>query len=167
MTLCDGITRRPDHRCEARNEPACRRYTGTLHCNAESVTEPASRAPLKRLFVLLALLVTIAGVALVGPVVMLELDDGWAIPSSSDAPDLPAGVTIASDERRCGSGGCWRELTLRGAEHQTPEELAATLDMPEEVCRARSLLDRRRVCTGVIAGDHVRVYLQFERRLHL
>lgn len=121
----------------------------------------------KRLFVLLALLVTIAGVALVGPVVMIEVDDGWAIPPSSDAPDLPAGVTIASDERQCGSGGCWRELTLRGAELEELEALAATLGMPEEVCRARSLLDWRRVCTGVTVGDHVRVFLRFERRLDL
>lgn len=129
--------------------------------------QPASRISPKRLFVLLALLVTVAGVALVGPVVMIEIDDGWAIPPSSDAPDLPAGVTIANDERQCASGGCWRELTLRGAEHQTPEELAAILHMPEEVCRARSPLDWRRVCTGVTLGDHVHVYLQFERRLNL
>ncbi|MPV36826.1 hypothetical protein [Georgenia subflava] len=131
------------------------------------MNQPAPRVSLKRLLVLLALLVTVAGVALLRPVVMIEIDDGWAIPPSSDAPDLPAGVTIASDERQCGSGGCWRELTLHGPEHQTPEELAATLDIPEEVCRARSLLDRRRVCTGVTTHDHVRVYLQFDRHLNL
>lgn len=136
-------------------------------CNAGVVYQFAPRVSPKRLLVLLALLVTIAGAVLVGRVVMVEIDDGWAIPPSSDAPDLPAGVTITRDERQCASGGCWRELTLRGSEHQTPEELAVALEMPEEVCRARSLLDRRRVCTGVTVGDQVRIYLQFDRRLNL
>lgn len=130
------------------------------------MNRPASRV-FRRSLLLLVLVVTIAGVALLGPVVMIELDDGWAIPPSSDAPDLPAGVTVAAEERQCGSGGCWRELTLQGPDDQTPQEIAASLDLPEEVCRARSVLDRRRVCAGVITGDHVRVYLQFDRRLGL
>lgn len=131
------------------------------------MSQPAVRTSPKRLLLLLALLITVVGVALFGPVVMIEIGDGAAIPPSSDGPDLPAGVDVASDERQCGSGGCWRELTLRGPEHQTAEELAASLDLAEESCRTRSLLDRRRVCTGVtIAGDEVRIYVQFDRRLN-
>lgn len=117
---------------------------------------------------LVLVLVAVAGTAILAPVVLIEIDDGWAIPPSTDVPDLPAGVTIASDERQCGSGGCWRELTVRGPEHRTAEDVAASLGIPEETCRARSLLDRRRVCTGVtVAGDDVRIYLLFERRLGL
>lgn len=128
------------------------------------MNQPASRISPRRLLALFAVLIAVAGAAMLVPVVMIEIGDGNAIPPSSDAPDLPADVSIESDERQCGSGGCWRELTLHGPEHQTAEELAASLDMPEESCEARSLLDRRRVCTGVTAGDQVRIYMQFDRR---
>jgi hypothetical protein len=102
---------------------------------------------------------------LVAPVLWLAVDEG-AVPASSDAPALPAGVTVAHEEVMCGSGGCWRELTLNGPDGQAPAELAAILGLPHETCSARSLLDRRRVCSGVtVIGEKVLVYVQFDRSL--
>ncbi|SDY64611.1 hypothetical protein SAMN05660209_03377 [Geodermatophilus africanus] len=36
-----------------------------------------------------------------------------AVPPSTDVA-LLAGVVVAHEDVGCGSGGCWRELTLRG-----------------------------------------------------
>lgn len=97
------------------------------------------------------------------PVVSLALDEG-AVPPSSDAPSLPVGVRVVDEEVLCGSGGCYRELRLRGPEGQPPDELAASVGLQEEACAPRSLLDRRRVCSGVhVVGDDVVLYVQFDR----
>ena len=90
--------------------------------------------------------------------------DGAAVPPVSIAPDLPAGVTKADGDIYCGSGGCYRQFTLTGPEGRTPEELAASTGLTEEECRARNLIDRRRVCRWVrVAGDEVRLYLSYDR----
>ncbi|WP_341359625.1 hypothetical protein V5H98_18250 [Georgenia sp. M64] len=115
-----------------------------------------------------------AAAVLFVPVLWLQLDE-TAVPPVSDLPALPAGVTIASDEVMCGSGGCWHQLTLSGPENQSAEELVAgvgdalglpvsTSGQPQEACHARGLLDRRRVCTGAgVMRNEVSVYLLYER----
>jgi hypothetical protein len=100
---------------------------------------------------------------LAAPVVSLSLDEA-AVPPSSAAPPLPAGVTVANDELRCGSGGCFHELTLTGPPEDSPADLAASVGPPGETCRARSLLDRRQVCTGVdVFGTRVVLHVRYDR----
>ncbi len=98
-------------------------------------------------------LVVLGFVLFVLPVLSLAFDEG-AVPAASDAPPLPAGVTVEAEEVMCGSAGCWRELTLSGLRDMSAEQLAARLgaDGTGEVCRARSLVDRRVVCTWVVEG---------------
>ena len=117
--------------------------------------------------VLFAVLLGLVAVALVAPVWWLEVDES-AVPPSADVPSLPVGVTIEHEEVACGSGGCWRALMLRGPEHQSPAELAASVGLPRETCRVRSLLDLRKVCSGVgVVGERVVLYVQFHRPLGL
>lgn len=94
---------------------------------------------------------------LIAPVVWLALDD-TAVPAASDAPDLPDGVTVAEDEVLCASGGCWRQLTLTGRAASDLTGIAS------ESCAARSLIDRRVVCTWLDFVDgEARLSLRFDR----
>ena len=109
------------------------------------------------------MLVVVAVLALAAPALLVRWDEA-AVPPSSDVPALPADVTITADEVFCGSGGCYRTVRLRPAAGQTPLELATVLALPHEECSARSLLDRRVVCTGLhVLDDEVSVYLLFDR----
>jgi hypothetical protein len=104
----------------------------------------------------------LGALVLVAPVVSLAVDEG-AVPSSSDIPPLPTGVT-AREEERCGSGGCYLWLTLRGPAGQSAEQLAASVGPPQQTCHARGLLDRRRVCSGVeVLAGRVFLYVRFDR----
>jgi hypothetical protein len=117
----------------------------------------------------LALTATLVFVTLVlvWPVVSLALDEG-AVPSPSDAPPLPPGVTVAQEELRCGSGGCYHELRLRVPRGESPADVAASLGAPDETCRRRNLLDRRRVCSGAaVAGRSVVLYVRYDRSFSL
>jgi hypothetical protein len=99
------------------------------------------------------------------PLLWLTVDE-TAVPSLDDMPPLPVGVAVAQQEVHCGSGGCWREVTLTGPANQSPPQLAASVGPAREICRARGLLDRREVCRGVqVSGEKVRLYLQFHRPL--
>jgi hypothetical protein len=121
--------------------------------------------PWKRLLRLLAVLAVVTVAVLAAPVLWLAVDEG-AVPEAADAPALPPGVSVTRDEVLCGSGGCWRELTLRGTDGQRAVDVAASVGPSDETCRARGLLDRRRVCSGVrVVGNEVRLYLQFDRSL--
>ncbi len=96
---------------------------------------------------------------LVVPVLWVNLDEAAIPPASA----IPEGVTVVTDGRGCGSGGCWRDLRLRPDEGQSADELAA-LGLERERCTALSWLDRRRVCTGGdVVGDEVRLYQQYDR----
>ena len=99
------------------------------------------------------------------PVLSLAFDEA-AVPAVSDAPPLPEGVTVAHEDVLCGSGGCWRELTLDGPGGRSAGELAAWLGVEpgQEICEARNLVDRRRVCSGVSDPARGAVgYLRFDR----
>jgi hypothetical protein len=112
----------------------------------------------------LAVFVTLV---LVWPVVSLALDEG-AVPPLSAAPPLPPGVRIGQDELRCGSGGCYHQLSLWVPRDQRPAQVAASLGAPHETCRRASLLDRRRVCSGAtVDGRRVLLYLRYDRSFYL
>jgi len=74
-------------------------------------------------------------------------------------PPLPAGFTTVNERTSCGSGSCYRERRVVEPLGMTRPQVLAALDRPTEVCRANTLFDRRRLCTGVtIRGDGVWVY---------
>ncbi|RYY06888.1 MAG: hypothetical protein EON55_22390, partial [Alphaproteobacteria bacterium] len=88
---------------------------------------------------------------LVVPLLRLAVDES-SVPSDRAAQALPAGAQIVTAELQCGSGGCWRDLTLRWPDHSATE-LRAKLGLPPgstvQRCRPASLLDRRYACVGV------------------
>lgn len=55
-----------------------------------------------------------------------------SLPPESAMPEVPAGVTVVERGEECGSGGCWRVMTLRPAAGQTPQELAAAMGLTGE-----------------------------------
>ena len=104
----------------------------------------------------------LTGLVLAAPVLWLQIDEA-GVPPLSDAR-LPDGVTVRHEEIRCGSGGCWRELSLDGLPGDSSEERAASIGHPHETCRARSLIDRRRVCSFVtVVGQRIRLHLRYDR----
>lgn len=110
------------------------------------------------------LLLGVAALTLAAPVLWLVVDEA-AVPPTSDLPSLPAGVSADHQGVDCGSGGCWREWTLSGlSSTDEDDDVAGALDIAGDGCAARSLLDRRQVCTSVrtVRGE-TRVYVQFRR----
>ena len=106
----------------------------------------------------------VLALVLVAPVVWLNVVDEGAVPSASDAPALPAGVTVAREELQCGSGGCYLVLPLTATEGRSPAVVLARAGYPEHVCAADSWLDRRRVCTDLqITGSRARLVVQYDR----
>ena len=85
------------------------------------------------------------------PFVRLSFDEG-SVPSNRVAQAVPAGVEVVDAEVQCGSGGCWRDLTLRWPDHSAID-LRTSLGLPPggttQRCRAASLVDRRYACVGV------------------
>ncbi len=118
----------------------------------------------------------IAGLVLVGavlaaPPLRLALDES-AVPPASTFPDLPDGARVTSVDMGCGSGGCWQELTVLAPAGMTGAALADEVAPEGGDCPVRSLIDLRRVCTGVVATgtldepdatDIVRLYVQYDR----
>lgn len=84
------------------------------------------------------------------PVAAVELDES-GVPTNRQA-HLPHDVDVRAEEQSCGSGGCWRALTLSWSGHSA-DELARRLGLggggDAERCRAVSWLDRRQACLGV------------------
>jgi hypothetical protein len=112
-----------------------------------------------------AVLAVLTALYAYGPAILLAMEEGQ-VPPASDVPALPDGVTAAREDVPCGTGGCWRALTLRGPDGQSPAELAASLGFSPEECHARGLLDRRRVCIGVeVVGETVTLHVRFDRTL--
>lgn len=102
--------------------------------------------------------VLVAAAVAVGPNLWLEVDEAATPPVS--AARLPGGVHVVGQERQCGSGGCWWQLTL------VPSDPAQTHTVahPGERCAARSWIDRRTVCTGVqLLDGRLTAYVRYQR----
>lgn len=120
---------------------------------------------LRKLLIGTAAALLVFAVVFVAPAVWLAVDEA-AVPPRSDVPALPAGVRVIDEQVQCGSGGCWRELTLAGPANESPTQIAAGLGLSHETCSPRSLVDRREVCRGVtVTGGKVRLYVKFHRPL--
>ncbi|BEL05531.1 hypothetical protein Q0Z83_037220 [Actinoplanes sichuanensis] len=63
------------------------------------------------------------------------------LPPESRTPDLPPGATIVAEGMGCGSGGCWREITVAPAAGQSPEDLAREMNLAEAQHQSPTLFD--------------------------
>lgn len=110
-------------------------------------------------------LAVVAVVALALPPLSLAVDES-AVPPASSLPALPEGARVTGEDMGCGSGGCWRELTVDAPHGMSGTELAA--EMPAgTVCSLQGVFDLRRVCSWVMETEteagSVQVNLQYER----
>jgi hypothetical protein len=112
-------------------------------------------------------LAAVAVVALALPPLSLAVDES-AMPPASSLPALPEGARVTGEDMGCGSGGCWRELTVDAPLGMSDEELKAEVFPDGEECAFLGLLDLRRACAGVIdvESETVRFYVQYERWVH-
>jgi hypothetical protein len=109
-------------------------------------------------------LAVIAAVALVLPPLSLAVDES-AMPPASSLPALPEGARVTGEDMGCGSGGCWRELTVDAPHGMSGEELAAEVLPDGGVCPFQGTFDLRRVCSWVMetGAESVQVNLQYDR----
>jgi hypothetical protein len=73
------------------------------------------------------------------------------VPPASENPAIPSDVTITSTGTVCGSGGCFRELTLQGRSGEAPDDLADRLGLAPEICHEQPGLTPRQVCATATA----------------
>jgi hypothetical protein len=100
---------------------------------------------------------TLVVVVLVGQA--LFADEG-ALPPDDVRDRLPAGLRVAAQEQSCGSGGCFREYTVRDVGGAPGATVAARLRAEGfDACRRRLWVpDLRLQCADVSEGrDGVRV----------
>ncbi|MGW6005200.1 hypothetical protein ACWFNS_05220 [Oerskovia enterophila] len=155
-----GARRPQARRLDRLTEPALTQSSGSAPYDAQ----------VSRTKAVVVACVTLVGLALTyeaGAILLAESDEG-GIPPASAVPALPQGVTITTDGMGCGSGGCWRELTLSGPPGQSPTDLAASVAPAGQACTGRSWITARRVCSDVtVTGDEVRLNLYYDRPLGL
>ena len=111
-------------------------------------------------------LVVVAAVGLAVLPLSLAVQES-AVPPASSLPPLPDGARVTAEGTGCGSGGCWVELTVEAPAGMSGEELAAAVVPDRTVCAFQSVLDLRRVCTGVISAEAggARFFVQYDRWL--
>jgi len=86
---------------------------------------------------------------LVVPVLRVELDEAGTPP----VPSFPDGVQVVDTGTGCGSGGCWRELTLSWPRHDR-DALRTRVGLGAgQRCAAMSFLDRRVRCVGEVDDE--------------
>ena len=105
---------------------------------------------------------------LLGPVLWVELDEAGTPP----VPAFPDDVQVVDEGTGCGSGGCWRELTLSWPGHDRDAVRARVgLDAAARRCDAMSVLDRRVRCVWEVddeaSGATLRVDVGWHRPLGL
>ncbi len=89
----------------------------------------------------------VVAVFLTAPVLGLAIDEA-AVPPSSSLPTLPDGARVVAEDKGCGSGGCWLELTVDAPAGMSGEDLASEVVPDGRVCAVRSVLDLRRGAPG-------------------
>lgn len=66
------------------------------------------------------------------------------VPATSSVA-LPSGTTIVSEEKSCGSGGCWTELQVEPPDGQSADELAESLGATPQLQIAGNFFDPRTI----------------------
>ena len=72
---------------------------------------------------------------------LLAFGDEGALPPSGRTPDVPTGARVIEESTQCGSGGCWRLVTVEPPAGQSPEDLARAMGLAEERSEPPTLLD--------------------------
>ncbi|MFI5842491.1 hypothetical protein ACIA8K_22565 [Catenuloplanes sp. NPDC051500] len=83
--------------------------------------------------------------------------DEGALPPRSSAPDLPAGASVVDESVACGSGGCWRLITVAPPAGTSPVDLAAGMGLSEERCTEPTIVEPRSVCVWASPRDELLV----------
>ncbi|MFC9243187.1 hypothetical protein ACFT7S_03805 [Streptomyces sp. NPDC057136] len=96
----------------------------------------------------------------VGLLYALMITEGSDAPSARAVPPLPPGITVVDEGTNCGSGGCWRVVTVTSEDGLSRPEIIRKLDLQQETCRPSGwLLDWRDVCVGARDnGKNVAIY---------
>lgn len=127
---------------------------------------PRALSPIADRTVVLLLAVQLSAVLPLAALYALVFTGETAEPPSADeVRSLPAGLRVTAVEKQCGSGGCWREMTVQSPEGLAPGEVVAVLERSGvETCRPHGwVLDPRDVCVAVEQmGEHVRLVLTLQ-----
>ncbi|MEV8226767.1 hypothetical protein AB0P41_12025 [Streptomyces sp. NPDC079167] len=96
----------------------------------------------------------------VGLLYALLISDGSEAPPPKALPPLPPGISVVDEGISCGSGGCWRVVTVTSEDGLSGPEIIRELDLQQESCRSSGwLLDRRDLCVGAREnGKNVTIY---------
>ncbi|WP_436532841.1 hypothetical protein [Actinoplanes sp. HUAS TT8] len=96
-------------------------------------------------------------------VYLVALGDEGSMPPQSRIPQVPAGATVVSQEKSCGSGGCWWEVTVQPPAGQSPEELARQMGLGNEQEKAPTLTDPGSVYVGATAvGGQLKIHVGYQ-----
>ena len=91
------------------------------------------------------------------------IDDGRTPPESA-FPAVPPNAVIESNEVKCGSGGCWREMVIE-ADSVSAYEIITKMDLAEERCGSRNILTMSRVCIGadyLTQAKVLQIYMRYD-----
>lgn len=86
-------------------------------------------------------------IAWIGSVVWSAFDEG-AVPPDSAFQIIPQPSEAGEISKRCGSGGCWREMVVNIREPQTTLSLAAEMGVVSERCEPMNLWTLRKPAPG-------------------
>lgn len=108
--------------------------------------------------------VVLAAIGLTLPPLWLIVDES-AMPPASVLPVLPDGAHVVDERMGCGSGGCWRELTVEAPAGMSGEDLAARVLPDGSASTFQGVLDLRRVTSGVmdVEAGSARFAVQYDR----
>ena len=108
--------------------------------------------------------VALAAIGLTLPPLWLIVDES-AMPPASVLPTLPDGARVVGQDMGCGSGGCWRELTVEAPAGMSGEELAARVLPDGSASAFQGVLDLRRVTSAVmdVEAGSARFAVQYDR----
>lgn len=77
----------------------------------------------------------------------ISLDES-ATPPTTALPAIPTGAEVIGTEKVCASGGCWQEVMVVPPDGESPDELAARMELSTEKCSPGNVIDPRSICRG-------------------
>lgn len=86
-----------------------------------------------------------------------------SLPSRSRVPEVPAGAIVVSEDKNCGSGGCWREILVEPPAGQTPEDLERAMGLTTSRHEGPTLFDPGAVYIGAeVFQGRLRIIVGYE-----
>lgn len=95
----------------------------------------------------------------------ISLDESATRPTTA-LPAIPTGADVIGTEKICASGGCWQEATVVPSDGESPDELAARMELSTEKCSSGNIIDPRTICLGSMASrdGQLLVYVSYWSR---